>query len=138
MNDCINQSRNNIINEYAKQALRTICLAYKDISPNECGPSHEQPETADVKDIETSGLILICIFGIMDIVREEVPEAVRIITKAGVTVRMVTGDNIVTAKAIAVLCNIIKAEQIEDPNVCLEGPHFYEEMGGLIEKHGVE
>jgi Ca2+ transporting ATPase len=37
----------------------------------------------------------------MDIVRPEVPDAVKQIQTAGVTVRMVTGDNIVTAKAIA-------------------------------------
>jgi P-type E1-E2 ATPase len=62
----------------------------------------------DLKDIETKDLILICIFGIMDIVRQEVPGAVKQIHKAGVIVRMVTGDNIVTAKAIAVICNIIE------------------------------
>jgi P-type E1-E2 ATPase len=50
---------------------------------------------------------MICIFGIMDIIRAEVPQAVQDVQRAGVTVRMVTGDNITTAKAIAVLCNII-------------------------------
>lgn len=75
--------------------------------PNEHGEFHDLPENEDVKDIEKSGLTLICIFGIMDIVRTEVPSAVDTVEKAGVTVRMVTGDNIVTAKAIAVLCHII-------------------------------
>jgi len=51
---------------------------------------------------------------------------------------MVTGDNIITAKAIAVICNIIKSEQLNDERVCLEGPDFYERMGGLIVKGGVE
>jgi P-type E1-E2 ATPase len=46
----------------------------------------------------------------MDIVRPEVPDAVLKIQRAGVTVRMVTGDNIVTARAIAVNCNILKPE----------------------------
>jgi len=44
--------------------------------PNECGPEHDFPQDQDVKDIEKSGLTLICIFGIMDIVRPEVPGAV--------------------------------------------------------------
>lgn len=66
----------NVIYSYAKQALRTICLAYKDLMPNECGPEHDFPQDQDVKDIEKSGLTLICIFGIMDIVRPEVPGAV--------------------------------------------------------------
>jgi Ca2+ transporting ATPase len=45
--------------------------------------------------------------GIEDTIRSTVPDAVTAIKKAGVTVRMVTGDNIDTAKAIAVKCNII-------------------------------
>ena len=138
MNDGMKQNLDTIINEYAKQALRTICLAYKDISPNECGPTHELPESEEVKDIEKTDLTLICIFGIMDIVRQEVPGAVLQIQKAGVTVRMVTGDNLITAKAIAVICNIIISEQLNDERICLEGPDFYERMGGLIVKGGVE
>jgi len=68
----------------------------------------------------------------MDVVRTEVPEAVAICKGAGVTVRMVTGDNIVTAMAIAEICKIITPEEIGDPRVCLEGPEFYEKMGGLV------
>lgn len=138
MNDGMKQNLDTIINEYAKQALRTICLAYKDISPNECGPTHELPEAEEVKDIEKSDLTLICIFGIMDIVRQEVPDAVLKIQGAGVTVRMVTGDNIITAKAIAVICNIIKPEQLNDERICLEGPEFHDRMGGLIVKNEKE
>jgi Ca2+-transporting ATPase len=33
----------NVITEYAKGALRTICFGYKDLLPNECGPEHDQP-----------------------------------------------------------------------------------------------
>lgn len=107
--------------------------------PNEHGPDHDEPKDADVKDIEKSGLTLICIFGIMDIVRPEVPGAVEEIHKAGVTVRMVTGDNIVTARAIAVNCNILNETQVHDQRCCMEGPEFYEKMGGLKEdKDGKE
>ena len=132
MTDEVKGNLDNVINNYARQALRTICLAYKDLLPNECGPQHDAPVDQDVKDIEKSGLTLICIFGIMDIVRPEVPDAVKQIQRAGVIVRMVTGDNIVTARAIAVLCNIITPEQIDDERCCMEGPEFYEKMGGLV------
>lgn len=138
MTDEMNQNLDQVINSYAKQALRTICLAYKDVMPNECGPEHSQPENEDIKDIEKSGLTLICIFGIMDIVRPEVPGAVLTIQKAGVTVRMVTGDNIVTARAIAVNCNILSPEELEDARCCMEGPEFYEKMGGLVVRNGKE
>ena len=60
------------------------------------------------------------------------PGAVETCQHAGVTVRMVTGDNIVTAMAIAAKCNIISEHEIGDRNVCVEGPEFEKEMGGLI------
>ena len=51
---------------------------------------------------------------------------------------MITGDNIVTAQAIAEKCGIITKDEIGDPDVCMGGPEFYEMMGGLIEKDGKE
>lgn len=77
MTDVVKGNLDNVINNYARQALRTICLAYKDLLPNECGTLHDNPKSEDVKDVEKSGLTLICIFGIMDIVRPEVPGAVK-------------------------------------------------------------
>lgn len=47
---------------------------------------------------------------------------------------MVTGDNIDTAKAIAVKANIIKESERENPECSMEGKAFYEACGGLIEK----
>jgi magnesium-transporting ATPase (P-type) len=43
---------------------------------------------------------------LVDPVRPEVPDAVRRCIEAGITVRMVTGDNIDTAKKIAEQCSI--------------------------------
>ena len=123
-----------MINDYAKKALRTIVLAYKDVQANEGGPRHNFPEEEELKDIEKSGLTLITILGIRDVVRPEVPKAVEDCKKAGVTVRMVTGDNIVTAKAIAVNCGIISEAEKDIPGICVEGPEFYEAMGGLKNK----
>lgn len=86
-----------IIDTYAKKALRTIALAYRDISPGECGEKHDVPNDADIKDIEKSDLTLICILGIYDVIRSEVPDAVSTCHGAGIMVRMITGDNLVTA-----------------------------------------
>lgn len=106
--------------------------------PGECGDRHDEPANEDVKTVEKSGLTLICIFGIMDIVRPEVPDAVDTIHNAGVIVRMVTGDNIVTARAIAVNCRILKPDQVDDARCCMEGPEFYDRMGGLVVRNGKE
>lgn len=132
MTDAMSEQYDGIIQSYAENALRTICIAYKDIEENQDGPEHDEPKEEEIKNIETAGLTLICILGIMDIVRTEVPEAVRICEEAGVTVRMVTGDNIITARAIAKNCGIIKEGEELNDKACVEGPEFSKAMGGLI------
>jgi Ca2+ transporting ATPase len=120
----------NVITKFAQDALRTICVAFKDIQEGENGAKHD--EGHPIKDIETSGFTLICIFGIMDIIRAEVPQAVADVQRAGVTVRMVTGDNIVTAQAIAERCKIITKDEIGNSKVAMEGKEFFTLTGGLM------
>ena len=64
------------IETYASQALRTIAIAYKDLIEGENGPDHLEPEESEIKDVEKSGLTLVAIVGIMDILRSEVPASV--------------------------------------------------------------
>ncbi|KAH3666251.1 hypothetical protein OGAPHI_004440 [Ogataea philodendri] len=70
------------------------------------------------------GLVLDSLVGIQDPLRDGVKEAVQKCARAGVRVRMVTGDNILTARAIARNCNILNEEQYNDPSACMEGPVF--------------
>lgn len=83
-----------IISDYADQALRTIAVAYKDISSRKYKKVKDEEPPLDE-------LTLIGIFGIMDPLRPGVVESVAAFRDAGVFVRMITGDNINTAKAIA-------------------------------------
>eukprot|EP01040_Poterioochromonas_malhamensis_P007392 gene7392-7974_t len=76
----------------AENALRTLCLAHKDYKS-----AAALPQGWDENPPDNTELILDCIVGIIDPLREDVKEAVRIAQQAGVTVRMVTGDNIATA-----------------------------------------
>jgi len=132
--DTVFQTVSDHIKTYAKEALRTVAVAYKDIQEGEHGTRHDEPVEEAVKNIEKDGFTLIAIMGIEDTVRDEVPSAVEKIKRAGVIVRMVTGDNIDTARAIAVKCNIIDKKEIDDEEVCMEGPAFYDFVGGLKEK----
>ena len=92
----------NVIEEFARGALRTICIAYKDLKESEGGVTHEDEDEDGInRVVEKFGLTCVAILGIRDIIRPEVPEAVDICQKAGIRVRMVTGDNRVTALAIA-------------------------------------
>ncbi len=98
----------------AENALRTLCLAHKDFKNSSAmGPNWvENPP-------DNSDLVLDCIVGIIDPLRSDVKEAVRIAQQAGVTVRMVTGDNIATACAIARQCGILTST-----GLAAEGPTF--------------
>lgn len=135
LDDQINSEINSLIHDYASQALRTIAVAYKDL-PADYDAAKDTPDEQEVKSIEKDGLTLIGILGIMDVIRTEVPEAVRIVSGAGVTVRMVTGDNIVTARAIAKLCNILNEQEANDESCSIEGPEFYKMMGGIVSASG--
>jgi Ca2+ transporting ATPase len=84
--------------------------------------------------IELSGLTLIGICGIKDIIRAEVPDAVLKCNRAGISVKMVTGDNKITARAIAKECNILE-ENDDDPTKVMEGPEFLKLIGGVVCKN---
>uniref|UniRef100_A0A7N8Y641 Calcium-transporting ATPase n=1 Tax=Mastacembelus armatus TaxID=205130 RepID=A0A7N8Y641_9TELE len=104
-----------VIEPMACDGLRTICVAYKDF-PAEAG----EPDWDNENDI-LSELICIAVVGIEDPVRPEVPEAISKCQRAGITVRMVTGDNINTARAIATKCGILLPGE---DFLCLEGKEF--------------
>ncbi|XP_068459236.1 plasma membrane calcium-transporting ATPase 1-like isoform X2 [Clinocottus analis] len=108
-----------VIEPMASDGLRTICLAYKDFAAADGEPDWED-ETRVL-----SGLTCIAVVGIEDPVRPEVPEAIRKCQRAGITVRMVTGDNINTARAIAVKCGIL---QPGEDFLCLEGKDFNQQI----------
>uniref|UniRef100_A0AC35F978 Plasma membrane calcium ATPase n=1 Tax=Panagrolaimus sp. PS1159 TaxID=55785 RepID=A0AC35F978_9BILA len=72
-----------------------------------------------------SDLTCLVIVGIQDPVRPEVPEAIIKCQRAGITVRMVTGDNINTARAIATSCGILRPGE---DFIALEGKEFNERV----------
>lgn len=79
------------INTFARQRLRTIAIAYLD-----------DPDTTIFPENDTAiGFTLLGLVGIEDPIRPEVEGAVAKCRNAGVTVRMVTGDNKATAISIA-------------------------------------
>ncbi|KAH9648674.1 calcium-transporting ATPase 4 plasma membrane-type [Citrus sinensis] len=97
-----------VINGFASEALRTLCLAFKDLN-----------DSSNENNIPDSGYTLIAVVGIKDPVRPGVKEAVQTCLEAGITVRMVTGNNINTARAIAKECGILTSD-----GEAVEGPEF--------------
>lgn len=101
---------------FANSSLRTLSLAYRDLLP------HEVPAGGawtDDSPIPSDGLTLLGVVGIKDPLRAGVAEAVQLCRKAGIKVRMVTGDNLNTGMAIARECGILT-----EGGEAIEGPKF--------------
>lgn len=134
-----------VIEPMACDGLRTISVAYRDFVPGKAAINEvhidNEPNWDDEANI-VSNLTCLCVVGIEDPVRPEVtphrhfvfsfqmlnginyfqvPDAIRRCQKAGITVRMVTGDNINTARSIAAKCGIVKPNE---DFLILEGKEF--------------
>ncbi|CAD8078964.1 unnamed protein product [Paramecium primaurelia] len=127
MNQELKQKVEKSIETMAGRALRTICLAYKEISARE---DLTTKDNKGVYAVEQSDLTLVAVLGIKDILRQEVPRAIQLCRRAGIKVRMVTGDNKMTARAIAKECGIITPG--DDQSIVMEGPDFIAKIGGVV------
>lgn len=96
---------NEKIGSMTKNSMRCIALTYtkEDLTEN----------------ILSENMTLLGIIGVVDPVRKEVPEAVKVAHKAGIQVIEITGDCIETATAVAKECGIYK-----DGDVALTNDEF--------------
>ncbi len=87
-------------NEYlAGQSLRVLCIAIKRLD--------EIPANPDPDEIERD-LTFVGLLGLNDPPRAEAIEGISLCDKAGIRTIMITGDNIMTAKAVARQIGILK------------------------------
>ncbi|BAS77262.1 Os02g0176700 [Oryza sativa Japonica Group] len=107
------------IEEMAEESLRCVAFAYRNLDLNYV-PNEEERINWELPDNE---LALIGIVGMKDPCRPGVRNAVDLCKNAGVKVRMVTGDNLQTARAIALECGILTDSQASQP-VIIEGKVF--------------
>lgn len=127
LSDAAKEELKNTIFSYATKSLRTIGLAYRDF---ESWPPvlSLRPEDDTTKEVEIGDLLhnltWMGIVGIQDPVRRGVPEAVRDCGIASVNVKMVTGDNVETARAIAHECGILTEEDLKKKYAVMEGSEF--------------
>ncbi|KAJ3093894.1 Calcium-transporting ATPase 10, plasma membrane-type [Physocladia obscura] len=103
------------IKMWANEGLRTIGIAYRNtdqlITSVDSGNG--------ISDDPEHDMVWVSLMAIKDPLRKEVPGAVAICQKAGLVIRMVTGDNILTACKIARECGIMFGD-----GMALEGPVF--------------
>ena len=112
---------NKAITSYATHSLRTIGIASQDFDswpPSGAARDKADPSKADIEKV-FQNMTFLAVTGIKDPLRVGVADAVKACQHAGVFVRMVTGDNIITAKAIAEDCGIFTRG-----GIVMEGPQF--------------
>ncbi|BAT80110.1 hypothetical protein LR48_Vigan04g007200 [Vigna angularis] len=109
------------IEDMAADSLRCVAIAYRSYEKEKV-PTNE--ELLAHWSLPEDDLILLAIVGLKDPCRPGVKDAVLLCQKAGVKVKMVTGDNVKTAKAIAVECGILGSfADATEPNI-IEGKTF--------------
>ncbi|KAL3632815.1 Calcium-transporting ATPase 9, plasma membrane-type [Castilleja foliolosa] len=111
------------IDNMAARSLRCVAIAYRTCEADEVPTDQDQLAQWDLPD---NDLVLVAIVGIKDPCRPGVREAVELCKHAGVKVRMVTGDNIQTAKAIALECGILSPDSDTTEPYVIEGKRFRE------------
>lgn len=111
----------------ANKALRVLGIAFK--------KNGKKPVSVDSDNIEND-LVFLGLIGIIDPPREEAKEAVKICKEAGIRPVMITGDHVITAKAIAVKLNIM-----EDGDKAITGQELskldQDELCNIIDEYSV-
>ncbi|KAK2640630.1 hypothetical protein Ddye_028425 [Dipteronia dyeriana] len=112
----------NAIDDMATRSFRCVAIAYR-LYKEKVSDNEEELSQWVLPD---NDLVLLAIVGIKDPCRPGVKDAVQMCQIAGVKVRMVTGDNIQTARAIALECGILTLEADASESIIIEGKAFRE------------
>jgi magnesium-transporting ATPase (P-type) len=120
-----------LIQKFTTAGYRAMALAYKDIPYEDYKSMKEQYNNFVAEDDRIyveKDLTFLGLFALHDPIREQVKQSVMFAHRGQINVRMVSGDHIETAKAVAVQAGIM-----DDPNnfVCLTGEEFRQQVGSL-------
>ncbi|KAM7527232.1 hypothetical protein LguiB_030642 [Lonicera macranthoides] len=110
-----------IIEGMAASSLRCIAFAHKEIPEDEMKDNQDAETRQNLKE---DGLTLLGLVGIKDPCRPGAKAAIQVCRAAGVDIKMVTGDNVFTAKAIAAECGILEPDQQVNKGEVVEGIEF--------------
>lgn len=103
--------------ELAKKGLRVLAFAYLKVDKSKTEISHK-----DISD----DLVFLGLQAMIDPPRPEVIQAVQTCQKAGISVKMITGDHDLTALSISKQIGIVKNNDNNDEHLVLNGKRFNE------------
>jgi phospholipid-transporting ATPase len=107
------------LEQFGSAGLRTLCLAYRDLSPAMYESWNEkfmqaksslrdrEKKLDEVAELIEKDLILIGSTAIEDKLQEGVPTCIETLSRAGIKIWVLTGDKMETAINIAYACNLI-------------------------------
>ncbi|CAK9165038.1 unnamed protein product [Ilex paraguariensis] len=98
-----------ILERMSKNGLRCIAFAHKKTSTQRLFPSRH--------------LILLGLFGLKNSLRDGVEDFVKDCQRAGVNIKIITGNNIQTARVIVTKCGVVGAN--EQPGEVIQGVEFW-------------
>jgi Ca2+-transporting ATPase len=112
------------MNDYSRRLLRPIAIAFRDLEswpPIAALGAREDLSNslANFEQVFRHQMTLVGMFAIRDPLRPAVISSIRQCQRAGVVVRMLTGDNLATAEATAMECGIYTPG-----GVAMDGPTF--------------
>ncbi|KNC95912.1 phospholipid-translocating P-type ATPase, flippase [Spizellomyces punctatus DAOM BR117] len=122
------------LEEYATEGLRTLCIAYRDISNEEYAKwagiyekaattiNNRQDELDKAAEMIEKDLILIGATAIEDKLQDGVPDTIATLALAGIKIWVLTGDRQETAINIGYSCKLLNLET--SLIVCNESTHF--------------
>ncbi|MGH7227096.1 MAG: HAD-IC family P-type ATPase, partial [Gemmataceae bacterium] len=121
------------LKDSASQAMRTLGFGY---SMQPAGTPSDEDALHARRDAVESGLVFVGFLAIRDPLRDDVKDAIEECHRAGIEVKMITGDNVETARAIAFDIGLIDRRDaaIDTPEaVVLTSPKFNELHARLVE-----
>ncbi|EJT82219.1 hypothetical protein GGTG_02193 [Gaeumannomyces tritici R3-111a-1] len=109
---------------HARNLLRPVAVAYRDLDSwppiAALGAAEDPTDTAASFDVlSRHQLTFVAMFALHDPLRPEAITSVRQCRRAGISVRLLTGDNLAIAEAIAMKCGIYRAG-----GIAMDGPTF--------------
>lgn len=123
-----------LLEEYASEGLRTLCIAYRDISEQEYFEwskiyekaattiNNRGDELSKAAELIEKDLILLGATAIEDKLQDEVPDTIHTLAQAGIKIWVLTGDRQETAINIGYSCKLITEEM--SLIICNEATHF--------------
>ena len=120
-----------MIQKFTTAGYRTLAFAYKDIPVDDFESLKEANnnfQTEEDRNVLERDLTFLGLFALHDPIREKVCRSVQYAARGQITTRLVSGDHIETAKAVAIQAGIM-----DDANkyTCLTGEEFRSIVGSI-------